>query len=153
MSAGDGTYTAYFTNYTGDGQYNVVVKVDAATNTAEMMQMVQTDDLMALSDEEMKTIGMTRQHESRERQIMTEFSRMRSAGSFKLMGFNGSVDLMSPSRVMDLRVVHSSRSESTATLNWVAAGDDAYSGKGVCAVTTLCFVYIFYILILFVVSS
>ena len=145
MSAGDGTYTAYFTNYTGDGQYNVVVKVDAATNTAEMMQMVQTDDLMALSDEEMITIGMRRQHESRGRQIIAEFSRMRSAGSFKLMGFNGSVDLMSPARVMDLRVVHSSRSESTVTLNWVAAGDDAYSGRGVCAVTTLCFVYILYL--------
>ncbi|XP_062510857.1 calcium-activated chloride channel regulator 1-like isoform X2 [Corticium candelabrum] len=129
MSAGDGTYTAYFTIYVGDGQYNVVVKTAAAANAAKMMRMVQTDDLMAFSDQELKAIGMTRPHKSQERQIMSKFSRIQSAGSFHLKGFDSSLDLIPPARVMDLRVVHSSRSESTATLNWVAAGDDAYSGK------------------------
>lgn len=130
MAAGDGTYTAYFTSYAGNGRYNVVVKVNADADTAEIMQMTPPDDLVALSDNEMNLAGMVRHSESPKRQAVSEFSRMRSAGAFELKGFDDSSDMMAPARVTDLRPVGSSLSGSTVTLQWAAPGDDAYTGRG-----------------------
>ena len=130
ITAGDGMYTAYFTGYTGDGLYSVVIKVTAGLGDAEMMHMAPADDFAALSDDEMERGGMTRSQGSQERVHVAEFSRMRSAGAFELKGFVENEDMMAPARVMDLHVVHSSLSASTVTLKWVAPGDDAYTGKG-----------------------
>jgi Mg-chelatase subunit ChlD len=129
ITAGDGMYTAYFTGYTGNGLYNVVIKVTSGLGNAEMMPMTPADDFAALSDNEMERSGMTRSQSPQEAVQVAEFSRMRSAGAFELKGFVEDKDMMAPARVMDLRVVGSSLSSSTVTLEWVAPGDDAYSGR------------------------
>ena len=118
----DGIYSAFFTQYTGDGPYNVIVKASAATNEARAADYNQTGDVV-FDDQSASNDNIDNS------QPVEAFVRSIAAGVLTLGGYTGQ-DLMPPARITDLTVIGTNYPNLSVTLQWTAPGDDAYTGNG-----------------------
>ncbi|XP_013384691.1 calcium-activated chloride channel regulator 4A-like [Lingula anatina] len=124
LSAGDGTYSAYFTKFSGNAKYTVMVKVEGGNttkvkvNTAAKGQGAQAVDV---------------ENSGTQFQLTTvdDFSRSSSGGFFTVANqtAGSTVDLFPPLPVRDLRVTAMSYEMRTFTLEWTATGDDLDQGN------------------------
>lgn len=103
---GDGVYSSYFTQYTGDGFYDVEVQVNPVVSG---------------NDSGHCTLGGT----SGQR-LDYKFSRVVPVGSFELTGYTPG-DHMPPDKVTSL--VPTEITKTSAKFSWIGTGDDYGNGK------------------------
>jgi hypothetical protein len=118
----DGLYSAFFTQYIGNGRYNAIVKAEATTNEAKAVEYVPIKYIV--SDDQSSDTN----DPSSESQPLEAFMRSTSAGAMTLHNFTIR-DLIPPARITDLVATGSSDVNRSVTLQWTAAGDDAFTGN------------------------
>lgn len=89
--------------------------------------MVEPTNAQILEDVERKEAARNRAvHDLRP---VGEFERSTSAGAFKLKEWKA-MDIIPPSRIIDLRVVEADLPQRTVHLEWTSPGDDMDDGRG-----------------------
>ncbi|XP_071965175.1 calcium-activated chloride channel regulator 1-like [Antedon mediterranea] len=115
----DGVYSGYFFNFTGDGRYNVEVKVRGNQNTAAISNggNSRSYPIQGLEEEAvMIPVDM--------------FERSASGGAIQVTNHvDSDIDFFGPSQIIDLAVIGVSYERQSATLQWTAVGDDFDKGK------------------------
>eukprot|EP00118_Oscarella_pearsei_P002569 m.10908 g.10908 ORF g.10908 m.10908 type:complete len:933 (+) comp22777_c0_seq2:260-3058(+) len=131
LTPNDGIYSAYFTEYSANGRYNVIIRASSG-GTATLVNVMHQDDVAVMSDDELTVAGLptvVTQREPLPPQPLSPFTRVRAAGAFQLDGFDVQTDTMAPGQVMDLEVVTTNLMMGSVELQWSAPGNDAYTGK------------------------
>jgi hypothetical protein len=128
LSPNDGLYTAYFTQYSGNGPYNVAVNAIAGTNESVAIDYYPFDDM----DPSNLSNSQANNQTSASRPLSIDaFMRSTFAGALILSNYTAK-DLMPPARITDLTVLGSNYTNRSVTFQWTATGDDAHTGSGIC---------------------
>jgi calcium-activated chloride channel regulator 4 len=133
----DGSYAAYYTAYTGPGNYTVRVHADNSSNTAEVGSQFNDNagfqsDVDAFASEGNRldipetNLVAARAMTKPEKALGSDFQRSTSAGGFNLTGWL-SGDQIPPSKISTLSIV--GQDSSSLLLTWLAVGDDLDFGR------------------------
>eukprot|EP00058_Branchiostoma_floridae_P006234 XP_002591722.1 hypothetical protein BRAFLDRAFT_80817 [Branchiostoma floridae] len=121
LTRNDGTYSAYFTQFTGVGRYSVSAAVTNPDGQAQLKTSV-AGSAAPFQDPSKAPISTTSY------QPVESFERQSAAGVFQLLDYK-SEDGFPPSRITDLEVVKVSYTDRTVLLRWTAPGDDYDQGQ------------------------
>ncbi|XP_078615888.1 calcium-activated chloride channel regulator 4A-like isoform X2 [Branchiostoma floridae x Branchiostoma japonicum] len=121
LTRNDGTYSAYFTQFTGVGRYSVSAAVTNPDGQAQLKTSVAGS--AAPFQDPSKAPTSTTSY-----QPVESFERQSAAGVFQLLDYK-SEDGFPPSRITDLEVVKVSYTDRTVLLRWTAPGDDYDQGQ------------------------
>ena len=144
MYANDGVYGAYFSDYSINGRYNVIVRASSDDDSALAVGVRHLDDIAMMSDDELEgRLPNVVRREQLEPRKLSAFVRVRAAGAFQLENYDGKTDRMAPAKVMDLTVFDASLMKATVTIRWSAPGDNSYTGKGQSRILFSLYIYIF----------
>ncbi|XP_078697506.1 calcium-activated chloride channel regulator 4-like [Branchiostoma floridae x Branchiostoma belcheri] len=122
LTRNDGTYSAYFTQFTGTGRYSVSAAVTNPDGQAQLKTSVAGSAAPFKDPSKMPTSTTSYQP-------VESFERQSAAGVFQLLDYKPE-DGFPPSRITDLEVVKVSYSDRTVLLRWTAPGDDYDQGRG-----------------------
>ncbi|XP_013380548.1 calcium-activated chloride channel regulator 3A-1 [Lingula anatina] len=114
----DGVYSAYFTNFNGNGRYGVSAKVSMEDGKAGVKTAGSKASAAAYKDPSLAPTIVAVVSP-----LPSGITRATPGGAFRVTGANGT-DLYPPSRVTDLKVASYSYADQTVTLAWTAPGGD-----------------------------
>ncbi|XP_071961369.1 calcium-activated chloride channel regulator 4-like [Antedon mediterranea] len=117
----DGVYSGYFFSFTDNGRYSIAIKVENSANTAVVSRAKATGSLPKRPDTINKELPAF--------EPTGMFVRTASGGVIEVEGYSKqNQDKLSPSRILDLRVLQTSYAEQSVILQWTAVGDDFDKG-------------------------
>ncbi|XP_071959960.1 calcium-activated chloride channel regulator 1-like [Antedon mediterranea] len=122
----DGIYCGYFLDACGDGRYSVDVKVKSPEKNTAFVNMAKATGSLPINPDSTT---------NKELPVFVPtgmFSRSASGGVIQVTGYVNrppTTDLISPSKIIDLRVLATSYSEQKVVLQWTAVGDDLDTGN------------------------
>ena len=114
----DGFYTSYFTEFVGNGRYNVMVKATADGHSARAIVVNPSHNL--ISNIEGPTIVS---------EDLEAFMRLEAAGVITVTNYSPR-DMIPPARIVDLQAVYTDYQNQSVQFTWNSAGDDLYTGIG-----------------------
>ncbi|GIY30576.1 calcium-activated chloride channel regulator 2, partial [Caerostris extrusa] len=124
ITKNDGIYSHYFTNFTSEGFYNVIVKVKGGFDDNPVVLKRYIDFHSVQSCPSSNCCGSAFPWSE---QIPTgEFLRQAGPASFEVLSGCGQEDPYPPSKVMDLRI--SKTYDQIVVVQWTAVGDDFDTG-------------------------
>uniref|UniRef100_A0A8D0DVI5 VWFA domain-containing protein n=1 Tax=Salvator merianae TaxID=96440 RepID=A0A8D0DVI5_SALMN len=132
----DGIYSAYFTKFTGNGRYNIKVRVKGKDKAVKRVHR-QSQALYVPGYVENGVVKMNAPRpEASEDEVQAnlgDFSRTASGGSFVVQGVppGGPTDVFPPCKITDLEaeLLDDGGDHVTFLLSWTAPGDDYDVGK------------------------
>ncbi|XP_071959961.1 calcium-activated chloride channel regulator 1-like [Antedon mediterranea] len=122
----DGIYCGYFLDACGNGRYSVSVKVKSPETNSAFVNMAKATGSLPINPDSTtnKELPVF---------VPTEmFSRSASGGVIQVTGYVNrppTTDVISPSKIIDLRVLATSYSEQKVVIQWTAVGDDLDTGN------------------------
>jgi len=134
----DGTYSGYFTQYSGNGRYGVRVYADNVSLAAQLGQ--QFNDAAGLQSDVEAALAypgnifvkdpagnIARLMSNPVAEVGFNFERIASTGAFELAGFVAA-DNIPPAKITTLSVVDIGQNPPAIVLGWIATGDDMENG-------------------------
>ena len=134
----DGTYSGYFTQYSGNGRYVVRVYADNVSLAAQLGQ--QFNDAPGLQSDVEAALAypgnifikdaagnIARLMSNPATEVGFNFERVASTGAFELSGFTAA-DNIPPAKITTLSVIDIGQNPPAIVLGWIATGDDMENG-------------------------
>ena len=124
--ARDGIYSAYFTEFTGNGRYSVKVLADNAGGGAQLGS--QFKDGPGIQSDASRTGMIEREMTDPTARLNFQFEREALAGAFEVTGFVAG-DHIPPARITTLAAIDFSENPPWLRVSWLATGDDMDNGQ------------------------
>ncbi|RDD39812.1 Calcium-activated chloride channel regulator 2 [Trichoplax sp. H2] len=120
----DGIYSAYFTEYSNNGRYSMLVTVTGTVNltktdTHQMVGLPNSDTTFASA-----VVGKVNKTIT----YLKSFTRMGSGHCFYVINYTAAIDNYPPCRIHDLTVLQVNYRNATIALQWTAPGSDMDTG-------------------------